>query len=32
VARGGRADLSWFNFGTIAAFLACFGGTGYLLE
>ena len=32
VARGGRADLSWFNFGTIAAFLAWFGGTGYLLE
>jgi len=31
-ARGGRADLSWFNFGTIAAFLAWFGGTGYLLE
>ncbi|SPF32427.1 conserved membrane hypothetical protein [Candidatus Sulfopaludibacter sp. SbA4] len=30
---GGRgADLSWFNFGTIAAFLAWFGGTGYLLE
>jgi hypothetical protein len=28
--RGG--DLSWFNFGTIAAFLAWFGGTGYLLE
>ena len=33
-ARGGGrgADLSWFNFGTIAAFLAWFGGTGYLLE
>jgi hypothetical protein len=33
-ARGaGRgAGLSWFNFGTIAAFLAWFGGTGYLLE
>jgi membrane protein implicated in regulation of membrane protease activity len=30
---GGRVtDLSWFNFGTIAAFLAWFGGTGYLLE
>ena len=29
---GGAADLSWFNFGTIAAFLAWFGGTGYLLE
>ncbi len=26
------AGLSWFNFGTIAAFLAWFGGTGYLLE
>jgi len=25
---GGRADLSWFNFGTIAAFLAWFGGRG----
>lgn len=25
-------QLSWFNFGTIAAFLAWFGGTGYLLE
>src|ERR1035437_2892069 len=32
LVRGGRADLSWFNFGTIAAFLAWFGGTGYLLE
>jgi hypothetical protein len=30
--RGGRGDLSFFNFGTIAAFLAWFGGTGYLLE
>jgi len=30
---GGRGtDLPWFNFGTIAAFLAWFGGTGYLLE
>ncbi len=29
---GCRGDLSWFNFGTIAAFLAWFGGTGYLLE
>ncbi len=27
-----QAQLSWFNFGTIAAFLAWFGGTGYLLE
>lgn len=24
-------DTSWFNFGTITAFLAWFGGTGYLL-
>jgi len=24
--------VSWFNFGTLAAFLAWFGGTGYLLE
>jgi membrane protein implicated in regulation of membrane protease activity len=30
---GGRGPgLPWFNFGTIAAFLAWFGGTGYLLE
>ena len=29
---GSHADLSWFNFGTIAAFLAWFGGTGYLLQ
>jgi membrane protein implicated in regulation of membrane protease activity len=29
-ARGG--ELPWFNFGTIAAFLAWFGGTGYLLR
>lgn len=29
---GSRGDLSFFNFGTIAAFLAWFGGTGYLLE
>jgi len=28
LGRGG----SWFNMGTIAAFLAWFGGTGYLLE
>src|SRR5215472_18773198 len=27
-----HGDLPWFNFGTIAAFLAWFGGTGYLLE
>jgi membrane protein implicated in regulation of membrane protease activity len=33
LARGGqRGGLSWFNFGTIAAFLAWFGGTGFLLE
>ena len=36
LGRGGGlgrgADLSWFNFGTIAAFLAWFGGTGYLLS
>ena len=25
-------SLPWFNFGTLAAFLAWFGGTGYLLE
>jgi membrane protein implicated in regulation of membrane protease activity len=29
-AHGG--ELPWFNFGTIAAFLAWFGGTGYLLQ
>jgi membrane protein implicated in regulation of membrane protease activity len=29
---GSHGDLSFFNFGTIAAFLAWFGGTGYLLE
>lgn len=28
--HGGGA--SWFNLGTLAAFLAWFGGTGYLLE
>jgi membrane protein implicated in regulation of membrane protease activity len=27
-----HAELPWFNFGTIAAFLAWFGGTGYLLQ
>ena len=35
VGRGGvmrGSELPWFNFGTIAAFLAWFGGTGYLLE
>jgi len=30
---GGRgSELPWFNFGTIAAFLAWFGGTGFVLE
>ncbi|HEY1495829.1 MAG TPA: hypothetical protein VGF49_14855 [Candidatus Solibacter sp.] len=29
---GGSSGPSWFNMGTIAAFLAWFGGTGYLLE
>jgi len=29
---GGRAGLSPINFGTIAAFLAWFGGAGYLIE
>lgn len=28
----GAGELPWFNFGTIAAFLAWFGGTGYLLR
>ena len=34
LARGmrGRSSVSPFNFGTIAAFLAWFGGTGFLLE
>jgi hypothetical protein len=31
-AHAGRGGGSWFNLGTIAAFLAWFGGTGYLLE
>jgi membrane protein implicated in regulation of membrane protease activity len=31
--HGGQAgQLPWFNFGTLAAFLAWFGGVGYLLE
>lgn len=30
-AGGHGGDLPWFNFGTLAAFLAWFGGTGYLL-
>ncbi|MBZ5604155.1 MAG: hypothetical protein LAO79_17790 [Acidobacteriia bacterium] len=29
---GGKGGLSPFNFGTVAAFLSWFGGTGYLLE
>lgn len=29
---GGRGGISPFNFGTFAAFLAWFGGTGFLLE
>jgi len=29
---GGRSGVSFFNLGTAAAFLAWFGGTGYLLE
>jgi hypothetical protein len=35
LARGGsgaRGQTPWFNFGTLSAFLAWFGGTGYLLE
>ncbi len=35
IPRGGgsgAAELPWFNFGTVAGFLAWFGGTGYLLE
>jgi hypothetical protein len=31
-ASGARGEAPWFNFGTLAAFLAWFGGTGYLLE
>jgi hypothetical protein len=34
VGHGGHShssDASWFNFGTVTAFLAWFGGTGYLL-
>ena len=31
-ASGARAEMPWFNFGTLSAFLAWFGGTGYLLE
>jgi hypothetical protein len=29
---GSHGESPWFNFGTIAAFLAWFGGTGYVLE
>jgi len=29
--HGGVQEVSYFNFGTIAGFLAWFGGTGYLL-
>src|SRR5579862_3202976 len=29
---GGKGGTSPFNFATVAAFLAWFGGTGYLLE
>jgi hypothetical protein len=31
-AHGGGGGASWFNMGTISAFLAWFGGTGYLLQ
>jgi hypothetical protein len=30
-AAGDRGSGAWFNLGTVAAFLAWFGGTGYLL-
>jgi membrane protein implicated in regulation of membrane protease activity len=30
--HAGHNGPEWFSFGTIAAFLAWFGGTGYLLE
>jgi membrane protein implicated in regulation of membrane protease activity len=30
--HGGGGGAPWFNFATMAAFLAWFGGTGYLLE
>jgi membrane protein implicated in regulation of membrane protease activity len=29
--HGGNGEVSWLNFGTIAAFLAWFGGSGFLL-
>ena len=28
---GAHGELPWFNFGTLSAFLAWFGGTGYVL-
>jgi hypothetical protein len=31
-AAGAPGELPWFNFGSIAAFLAWFGGAGYLLQ
>jgi len=31
LGRGGRSSLSIFNFATMSAFLAWFGGTGYIL-
>jgi membrane protein implicated in regulation of membrane protease activity len=31
-AGGGAEGVPWLNFGTMTAFLAWFGGTGYLLE
>lgn len=31
-AMRGSTEMPWFNFGTLAAFLMWFGGTGYLLE
>ena len=31
-AMRGSAEVPWFNFATVSAFLAWFGGTGYLLE
>lgn len=32
VRLGGRGGLSWFNLATLTAFMAWFGGTGYLLQ
>jgi len=31
-SHGGGQEASWFNMGTLAAFLAWFGGIGYLLS